>query len=154
MRTVDGDDRIRELFGTVDVDAGPGDDAIAFDYRDDSVRGNRLVGGAGADTFDLGGSFLGGDDPAGLVVDLDQGFVRARGTIDLLGFENVIGGWSASTLIGNDADNLLRGGPRTDTIEGRAGDDHLDGRDGADTGDGGTGDDTCTAFETVTACEN
>jgi VCBS repeat-containing protein len=44
-------------------------------------------------------------------------------------------------LLGDDAANVIDGGPGHDTIEGKGGDDHLTGGDGDDQLEGGSGDD-------------
>ncbi|OYW53152.1 MAG: hypothetical protein B7Y80_17460 [Hyphomicrobium sp. 32-62-53] len=66
-----------------------------------------------------------------------RSFVIAAGTV----IENVIGTWSADTLVGNDAANRIMGNQGDDTIDGRGGDDHIYGGAGSDSIDGGSGTD-------------
>ena len=106
---------------------------------------NILLGGAGADMLDGGAGFdYAHYEPsdAGVTVNLATGTAEgghAEGDT-LTGFEGVFGSQHADRLIGDDAQNLLRGFGGNDTLAGGAGDDwHLQGGPGADLVDGGAG---------------
>ncbi len=116
---------------------------------------NVLEGGLGDDTLDGGG---GGDTasyasaPSAVVVDLNaQGVSQNTGGAGfdtLVSIENVTGSAFNDSLVGDGADNVIRGGDGGDTIRGgggnnslygEGGDDVLVGGSGADILDGGSG---------------
>lgn len=127
---------------------GNGTDTFTgIEYVIGSTRDDKMVGGAGNETFaGIGGKdkldggagtdtvsyFL---DGKGVTVDLTAGkAVDGSGATDTLAnFENVTGSIFDDVITGNAVDNLL---------EGLAGNDMLDGKAGADTMKGGAGDDS------------
>ena len=62
----------------------------------------------------------------------------ARGTV----IENAFSGWGNDTVLGNQADNVIRAGGGNDVVGGYAGNDLIFGDNGNDTLYGGTGSDT------------
>ena len=121
-----GDDWLDASRGTVNVTArgGAGDDLI-----EGGAGRDILDGGAGEDLLDYS------DAPGGVVVTMCRyaTYQDGHGNSDLItGFERVIGTPFNDRIIGDGADNVLRGG---------AGDDFLFGNYGADTLIGGPGDD-------------
>jgi len=143
------------------LSGGNGDDVL------EGRGGNDVLdGGAGTDTANYGAA-------AGAVtVDLGTGIANdGDGGVDTLtNIENVTGGTSNDTIIGNAAANIINGGNGNDTLSGRGGNDTLNGGIGVDTanysaaaagitlslmtgtasndGDGGT--DTLSGIENVT----
>jgi hypothetical protein len=97
---------------------------------------DRIVGGPGGDTL----SYADGVLPVG--VDLATGLATGQGHDVILGVENVVGTFSADTLLGDAEDNLFRGYRGDDTIRGRGGHDKLVGEGDDDGLFGGLGDDT------------
>ena len=140
-----GDDTLRGLGGDDTLDGGSdtdtmlggtGDDTYRIDSKHDVVT---ELAGEGTDTVvsSLLITTL-GDNVENLTLDYVSHFGLGR-----------IG-------IGNELDNVIRGGDGTDVLKGLAGDDRLDGGQGADLMIGGDGDDTyvVTACDVVVECEN
>jgi Ca2+-binding RTX toxin-like protein len=114
------------------VDGGAGNDTLVSGPGPDLI-----VGGDGIDNA----SYAGRSDP--VAVDLASGTGGAAGEGDqLAGIEQVTGGNGNDTILGNDAVNILDGGPGNDTVDGRGGDDEIFGGVGNDTLIGGPGNDT------------
>ena len=118
--TLTGSDGDNSLFG------GRGDDAITGGDGDDLLVGGRgadaLVGGEGVDIADYA---LSND---GVTINMADG---AAGGGDALGdtfsgIEIVQGSYQDDTIIGDDADNILRGGRGADSLDGGAGFDIAD----------------------------
>ena len=117
------------------------------------------LNGQGADIMDGGSGkdwLQYNDSVAGVVVDLRTdalGFQSASGGDadgDIIsGFEFVIGSAFDDTLIGDDTNNILRGGNGADIIDGQGGNDSEKGGGGADTFvfDLNDGTDTITDFQ-------
>ncbi len=143
---------------------GRGDDVYKFDWDNasdntlfeasDTSEGG-LVRSDGADTLDFSDAGTSG------IFAFDLGFftdtskwktllgnttVRLRNTVTTadkqgLGFENLIGRAAASSLTGNEANNVIIGGIGSDTLKGGSGRDILIGAGGTDALLGETGDD-------------
>ena len=96
-----GDDLIFGFGGADNINAGAGDDFIAFD-EDDAVDGgagmDAIVGSSGIDEIDL--------------ADYDN-------------VENLLGGNGKDELFGDNADNVISGGLGDDVIDARDGDDTI-----------------------------
>lgn len=125
----DGDDLLQPLGG-----AGQAAPIFAVGQEgNDTIRGGRgsdwLQGGSGIDTVDFT------SNKTGVTVDLTAGIATGRdiGRDQVNGFETVIGGAGADTLIGDGEDNALIGNAGNDTLDGRAGADALYGGAGNDT---------------------
>ncbi len=122
-----------------------GADVYKFGGGDDVYLANPSVGTDGADTVNGGG----GSDTyvvtgaAALDINLDSvvhlgkaaqtahiAAVAADDTVT--GFENVVGGDGADTIIGSNGKNVLNGGANADTLAGLKGADLLTGGDGND----------------------
>ncbi len=110
-----GDDVIRALKGSDDLDGGDGIDTY-------SAQGIKAAG-----TIDISG-------PIG-------SHVTANDSDILRNFENVIGDTKADTIIGSAGANTLDGRGGADTISGGSGNDILIGGGGGDTLNGDDGDD-------------
>lgn len=107
--------------------------------------GNDVIeGGAGADYLDGGAgidtvSYASSTNPVTVDLNLQDGFTKQSGGVDasvddiLIGFENLTGGQSHDTLIGDVNSNVILGLAGNDTINGGRGADILDGGDGIDT---------------------
>ena len=94
------------------------------------------------DGFRLGGA-------TSLDIDLSQGRldlvdgVRGRTTtLEIAGFQDVIGSRRADVIVGDEADNAIRGGPGRDLLRGGDGNDVINGGLGNDVLHGDAGDDT------------
>ena len=132
--------------------AGPGDDGI------ESGRGDDLVdGGPGNDMVSYWYSL-----EQGVTVDLSNGVATGHGRDALTDITDVQGSRFADVIIGDAADNylrglagddLLRGRSGDDTLVGEDGDDRLDGGGGTDTLDGGEDNDECSRGEIYESCE-
>ncbi len=126
----DGDNLIIGGAGDDTLNGAGGDDVLIGGEGDDlfiaapGLGDDTYDGGAGNDTI----TFAASDDD--LIINLSDGTARdARGadgigSDTILNIENVIGGSGNDTIIGNEYENILRGG---------AGDDFIDGRGGQDT---------------------
>ena len=108
-----------------------------------------LDGGDGIDTVDYSRSLQGVDVNFAVVGRTGLGGHAEGDTY--VSIENITGSAYADYLIGNDGDNVIKGGSGddhlfgeggADTLEGGKGKDTLRGGGGADTLDGGAGDDT------------
>ncbi|TPE53748.1 M10 family metallopeptidase C-terminal domain-containing protein [Amaricoccus solimangrovi] len=131
LRGGNGDDRLDGLGGADELFGGNGDDTLLA--RADSAL---LSGGSGQDTVSFENLFPGVTYRIG-----DASVVTSSGTVELLGFEHVIGTAYADTLSGDGRDNRIDGGGGDDSLTGSTGDDTLLGGDGSDTIAGGPGDD-------------
>jgi Ca2+-binding RTX toxin-like protein len=125
------------------VDAGAGNDAIDGGPGNDALRGGEgsdlIDGGDGRDLANY--DERGASEPVSVSL-LTPGDDGAAGENDtLLGIEDVFGGASNDTLIGNDGPNLLVGGPGVNTLSGLGGDDEIRGGNGRDVISGGPGSD-------------
>lgn len=136
-----GDDRLRNNEipldplppGKATVMRGGGGDDIVEIIGYELTRLAGLYGGAGHDLVMFDNTGPPRDERT---IDLSSGTAsQGRRTIDLAGFEDVNGGVTVDTIIGDDADNVLRGGKGVDSADGRG------------------GSDTCVA-ESVTNCED
>ena len=124
-----------------------GPDVIWWRFGGDVTRAELVSGNHGRDSIRTYTS------QHGVTVDL------AAGTLDgpdvhlmIVSFEDAQGSRYADTLIGDDGNNLLRGGVGDDALFGGGGRDTLIGGTQVDTADGQGGIDRCVA-ETVTNCE-
>jgi Ca2+-binding RTX toxin-like protein len=126
------------------------DDRLRGDEGDNKLYGGEgldiLMGRGGADLLD-GGAGTDWADYIGaagsLTVDLTTGMGsggHANGD-SYVGIENVRTGNGADLVIGNGADNNLRGDAGADHLAGEGGADHLEGQAGRDTLSGGAGAD-------------
>ncbi|HCK83199.1 MAG TPA: hypothetical protein DHW63_01350, partial [Hyphomonadaceae bacterium] len=110
---------------------GEGDDLI---IPGDGV--NFIDGGSGADTISFAGENI------AVVVDLAASSASHNGKTDtVLNVENVDGGLLGAVIVGNDANNVLRGFFGNDTIRGGGGDDVIIGNNGDDSLFGDAGND-------------
>ncbi|WP_305883677.1 calcium-binding protein [Alsobacter ponti] len=116
-----------------ELTAGAGDDLLVSGAGSDT-----LSGGAGVDTADYSRAV------AGVYVDLvnARASVAGEGVDTLESIEVVLATQMADTIIGGEADNLLRGLGGNDSLFGGMGRDTLLGGDGDDTLDGGAGGDS------------
>ncbi len=137
----DGNNRILGGFGQDTLTGGNGDDVIDGGGGDDVVRigfGNdRLTGGAGFDLL----SFELITSAGGVKYDMSgrsASFTDA-GTLNIAGFEAVLGTLYGDDLTGGSGANLLTGGDGDDKLNGAGGNDTLNGGAGADTLMGGIG---------------
>jgi Ca2+-binding RTX toxin-like protein len=136
MRGGAGDDMLRAT-------DGPASESVYGEDGDDVVQGGEgpdvLVGGLGDDTVAGGGGvdwldYFGSSAP--VTVDLSRTDPQSTGQgRDTLagGIENVSGSIFSDTLIGDGADNELRGHFGDDTLVGGGGSDVLSGEGGSDT---------------------
>jgi Ca2+-binding RTX toxin-like protein len=114
---------------------------------DDTLVGNRLLGGHGNDTLthlssaDIG-VMLGGDGNDTLT---DKGAIRGTFMDGEAGADTLLGGPSGDNLLGGDGNDRLFGGNGDDSLFGDAGSDQLVGLFGNDQLSGGTGNDTLVA---------
>ena len=73
---------------------------------------------------------------------LDSGFATdGVSTLQIRQIENVLGGFNADSLLGNELANRIEGGDGNDSLAGAEGNDTLSGGSGSDHLDGGFGDD-------------
>ena len=151
-----GDDIVtaadRSRLTTNQMFGGGGDDVLITSGGNDS-----LDGGIGIDTLQI--NFI----KTGVVVDLGAGFhtvdLGARGTLQIVGFENVTT-WSGAdkvtgsagpnlivtnggndTISGQDGNDVMLGGGGNDVLYGGLGNDNMAGNAGHDTMSGGNGAD-------------
>jgi Ca2+-binding RTX toxin-like protein len=139
---LNGDDGDDFLFGDIGDDTcngGAGNDTIEV------TRGNDIVnGGTGTDLLTFFEKSAGITISLAITVAQDSG----DGIYTIHNIENLTGGFSNDTLIGNDGDNVIQGGTHAfgydgnDWLDGGAGHDTLIGNRGTDTLTGGIGDDT------------
>lgn len=123
----DGDDRFANASPfRAQVNAGGGDDSLT---PGSGKLADDLHGGGGNDTAHYDNSEL------SLRITLDDqandGSEGAGGNVHT-DVENLIGGTGNDQLIGDDADNLLDGGPAADEVTGKGGNDTLLGGTGPD----------------------
>ena len=128
------------------------DDVLTGSPGDDTFIGG--INGAGADRFEGGTGndsvqyFVRGDT-TDLTVNLETG--RGEGGTaqgdTYVSIENVATGEGDDTIIGNAANNELKGFVGDDTLRGGAGNDELDDGPGNDTLEGGDGDDVLLNVE-------
>lgn len=156
--TLDGSDPFNALFGD------GGDDLVRLTLSSltyipsPGSMGPVSDGGAGIDTLDVsasGRAFVNlntGQTGASFLVVGGGGSVPILGSQVVAGFENVLGGNGADSLIGDSQANLIMGGEGNDTLDGLGGTDTIQaggGNDlviaGNDSSDGGTGTDTLDA---------
>ena len=130
-----GNDVVSAGAGDDTIDAGPGDDPL-------------LRGGPGADTIDGGPGIdtitydeRGPNEPLHVTLATPGGDGAAGEGDALFNTENLVGGASNDTLVGNDGPNVITGGPGLDTIDGLGGGDALYGGEARDTIAGGPGPD-------------
>ena len=122
----DGDDILFSGAGDDVVIGGPGGDTIIAG----SGQGNDVYdGGEGVDTIVYSSAV------SPIVVNLLGNIAQGTdiGTDTIANVENVIAGAGGDTVIGDDVDNLLNGGPGDDTLQGNGGNDSLIGGPGIDT---------------------
>ena len=145
-----GNDVIAGLGGNDQIAGGGGDDTICGGSGNDTILGqdgsDTLLGEAGNDTVDSGAGTTdlisggAGDDvltgnefaavsyigsPAGVNVDLAQGYATGDGTDTLHGVESAFGSEHNDTLVGDAAGNFLAGMGGDDVIQGGDGFDVL-----------------------------
>ncbi len=115
--------------------SGPGNDYVSAGEGDDLIVGGE---GAGNDTY-VGGT---GTDTVKytsavntILVNLLTGLANGQdiGTDQLSQIENLIGGQTGDTLIGDDNANNINAYTGNDTITGNGGNDTIDGGEGLDT---------------------
>ncbi len=130
------------------VDAGYGNDSVVAGAGNDLVRGGHgtdtLDGGEGADTATY--DERGGGEAVAVDLNAATGNGVAGENDTLTGFENAKGGASNDLLVGNDAPNVLLGGPGLNVIHGLGGNDILHGGDNRDVITGGAGFDQLMGF--------
>ena len=149
----DGADTLYGGGGRDHLQGGPGNDTLIGGAGDDI-----LDGGEGSDTADY--STAEGDTvlSVGVTIDLTVGgeVEDGDGGYDtLISIENVTGHATlASSLTGDDGDNVLTGGSGVDTISGGKGNDTIIGGGGNDVLNGGEGSDTYVGAGTVTLGED
>ena len=133
------DDTIDGGSGNDTIEGGAGNDIIKGGRGHDTIRagdGNDIVeggpggddmdGGAGNDTLSYEGSTF-----QGVVVELSATAINYSGDAwqdnqnrDVVrNFENLIGSRFVDSLIGNDQNNVIKGGAAGDTIDGKGGND-------------------------------
>lgn len=123
---------------------------------------NTVDGGDGFDSYTASAIFACESSPfpgqvsptSGVTVDLSKGTAIHSGVTDtLVSIEGAYGTSQEDTLIGDEGDNRLFGGPSADEIRGNEGDDLLHGGMGTDRLDGGAGTDSCLEGEVLLMCE-
>lgn len=117
-----GDDTLSATATGITLNGGSGNDTLI------SSGGATLIGGAGDDVINSNGpgdTLSYAEDPAGVTVDLLEGFaLDGTNAIDILGgIDNVTGSEFGDTLTGDDFQNVLQGGAGVDTLEGSGGAD-------------------------------
>ena len=147
-----GDDYLEGWSGNDTLRGGVGDDGIEPGEGVDIVDG-----GPGIDMVGYGYSLK-----RGVTVDLSTGVATGQGRDELTDISDVQGSRFADVIIGDAADNylrglsgddVLRGAAGNDTLVGEEGDDRLNGGAGTDSLDGGEDNDVCTRGETYESCE-
>jgi Ca2+-binding RTX toxin-like protein len=134
----DGDDVLYGQDGADSLLGGAGNDTLYGQDDDDTLLGgagnDTLLGGRGLDTVTYG--YTGNSIRASIADGPDDGPANDPSDRDDIraGIETLMGGNGDDTLVGDDADNLLRG--NVNSI--RGGLDHLLGRGGDDRLEGGT----------------
>ena len=110
--TGDGNDTLAGRGGDDLLVGGNGDDVFVFD-TDGALGNDTLADGAGVDLLDFSPT-----TQVAVAMDLGNGaaqVVNANLTLTSGGIENLRGGSQDDTLIGDNADNVLTGGPGNDT---------------------------------------
>ncbi len=138
-----GNDVLKGGSGVDDLYGGSGNDRL----KGGKEWGETIDGGFGTDTADYSGGTAEG---TGLRIDLNAGYAMNRDAFqdkdtrhdpelrdELVSIENANGSKYNDTIVGNDADNVLRGGAGTDHLHGGEGSDTADFRDVRN--DSGTG---------------
>ena len=129
-----GDDVLNAGAGNDTADGGPGNDVLRGGQGSDV-----LDGGSGIDTATY--DERGASEPVNVTLATLGGDGAAGENDSLIGIENVTGGASNDTLIGDGGPNLLIGGPGLNVLDGGAGDDQIYGGDDRDVITGGPGND-------------
>jgi len=137
QETGNGNDSFSEIEGVIGSEFGDtlfgsaAANSIKAGQGDDTVEGrggeDLLSGGSGTDTLTYA------DAPAGVTVDLGAGTASGgdgKDSLDLNGFENLIGSPFADSLTGSAAANQITGLAGSDTVQALAGPDRVDVRDG------------------------
>ena len=145
--TGDGNDKVRMVSTSGNVQLGPGGDSLTADLANpQAAPAINADGGAGADTFGANVSgalrvmYTTRATPVTATLDGEANDGEA-GEGDQLGagVGGVDGGSAPDTITGGPSNDTLRGGPGDDTISGLAGDDSLSGEAGDDRLEGGEG---------------
>ena len=162
----DNDNLLGGLGGNDTLEGGAGSDVLDGSDGNDTLRGgagnDSLIGGAGADILDggEGKDFVSyATASSGILINLLTGETKGDAQGDVFqSIEEIEGSYYADTLVGDAANNILRGlggndslqgGAGNDTLSGDAGDDRLIGGAGADTLNGGEGYDVAS-YQTAT----
>lgn len=118
--------------GNDSFDGGGGADTLLLNaYANDT-----LEGGSGVDTLGVNAAL------GAFNLDMQTGiFSYSGGTMQVTGFERILGTSSNDTMTGSTGDDLLSGNQGNDSLVGGGGTDTLAGATGNDTLTGGTGDD-------------
>lgn len=135
-----GDDHLYGGAGADDLHGGPGNDLLNDGGPDGTPLAPNLQvldGGDGIDTADFS------SEAFAVLVDLTLGTqtVALSHSVQLTGIENLQGSKFGDSLLGDDGDNLFRGGFGDDGLTGRGGNDQLYGEAGNDQLFGGLGND-------------
>jgi Ca2+-binding RTX toxin-like protein len=146
-------------FGVNFAHGGRGNDTFIFSSVLRADGGARIAGGSGTDTVDF--SRLNEIVRVSLATGNFQNIHRSvdadgnplSGEVQFGNIENLIGGRSHDTLIGDNKDNFLSGGRGKDRLFGGAGDDTLDGGLGPDMLYGGAGNDRLIGGEGIDRLE-
>lgn len=119
-----GNDLLWGLGGDDRLDGGAGNDQISGDGGNDFLIGglgdDTLNGGLGTDTADYSGSA--GGVSVSLILGRSSG---GAGNDSLISIESINGSAYNDTMIGDDQDNVIRGGGGIDTLSGGLGNDTL-----------------------------
>lgn len=129
-----GDDTVDAGAGNDTIDGGPGNDLLRGGEGSDIING-----GDGTDTATY--DERGPSEPVNVTLATPGGDGAAGENDTLTQIENVTGGASSDTLIGDDGPNVLVGGPGLNTLSGLGGDDVIFGGDDRDIITGGPGSD-------------
>jgi Ca2+-binding RTX toxin-like protein len=129
-----GDDSLDAGAGNDTIDGGPGNDLLRGGLGSDIING-----GDGTDTATY--DERGPSEPVTVTLQTpgDDGAAGENDTLQNI--ENVTGGASNDTLIGDDGPNVLVGGPGLNTLSGLGGNDQIIGGDSRDVITGGPGND-------------
>lgn len=130
----DGDDVLNAGAGNDTADGGAGNDLMRGGIGTDV-----LDGGAGVDTATY--DERGASEPIGVTLATLGGDGAAGENDTLQNIENVTGGASNDTLVGDAGPNAINGGPGVNTLDGGAGDDQVVGGNDRDVITGGPGND-------------
>jgi Ca2+-binding RTX toxin-like protein len=121
-----GNDTLESGAGNDSVDAGTGDDLIV---GGEGAGNDTYVGGTGTDTVKYTSAVN------TVLINLLEGLAEGKdiGTDKLSEIENLIGGQTGDTLIGDNNANNINAYTGNDTITGNGGNDTIDGGEGQDT---------------------